>query len=269
MELRRPGIIPGGAWPTLLADGYYYFVQNGPTGTTAAHGNQSLRVMPFAVPRGVTLTRMFAEVTSAGDTGRSVADGVTTNASTTITSATAAFVSTDQGRLVTGTGIPVNTYISSVTNATTAVLTNAATATATGVSITLSGCIIRMGIYADTGSGLPGALVLDCGLSGSGGLSSSGVISGASNTVQEVTVSQALAPGNYWAGAVVQGVTTTQPTVRTVTPSPTCSVGATALPSAGQTYASLSQTSVTTSLPDPFTASPSIGSIIARLGIKT
>jgi hypothetical protein len=75
--------------------------------------------------------------------GRTFADGVT-NSTTTLTSATAAFVSGDVGRLVVGAGIPTvigttasYTYIASVTNGTTVVLSQAATATATGVSITL------------------------------------------------------------------------------------------------------------------------------------
>ena len=68
---------------------------------------------------------------------RVVADGVT-NATTTITSATAAFTSTDVGSFITGTGIPAGATIASVTNSTTAVLSAAATTTATGVSLTIT-----------------------------------------------------------------------------------------------------------------------------------
>jgi hypothetical protein len=55
---------------------------------------------------------------------RYVDDLVTTASSPTITSASAAFTQEDVGRQVTGTNIPNNTVISSVTNNTTAVLTN-------------------------------------------------------------------------------------------------------------------------------------------------
>lgn len=68
---------------------------------------------------------------------RTVSDGVTAS-STTVTSATAAFISADVGAAITGTGIPGSTTIASVTNATTVVLSAAATATATGVSLTIT-----------------------------------------------------------------------------------------------------------------------------------
>jgi Pectate lyase superfamily protein len=71
--------------------------------------------------------------------GRTFADGVTTNNSAVVTSATAAFVATDVGRYVTGTGIPLGTWIASRQSATQVTLSQNATATATGVSITLSG----------------------------------------------------------------------------------------------------------------------------------
>lgn len=67
--------------------------------------------------------------------GRKVTDGVL-NSSTTITSATAAFVAAnDNGRPVTGTGIPSSTTMT-VVNPTTATISHAATATATGVTLT-------------------------------------------------------------------------------------------------------------------------------------
>lgn len=64
---------------------------------------------------------------------RTVADGVTTNALPTITSATAAFVQDDVGKPISGTNIPAATTILSVTNATTAVLS--ANATGTGSAL--------------------------------------------------------------------------------------------------------------------------------------
>lgn len=77
--------------------------------------------------------------------GRTVSNGVTTNGSTTITSATAAFVNSamsaggDIGKKVRGVGIPAGATISSVTNSTTAVISAAATATGTGVQLAFMG----------------------------------------------------------------------------------------------------------------------------------
>ena len=68
---------------------------------------------------------------------RTVADGVTTNTSTTITSATAVFSEDDVDKPISGTGIPANTTIAAVASATSATLSAAATATATGVTFTL------------------------------------------------------------------------------------------------------------------------------------
>lgn len=68
---------------------------------------------------------------------RTVADAVTTNADATLTSATAAFVVGDVGKVITGAGIPVGTTILSRTNATTIELSGNATASATGVTIVI------------------------------------------------------------------------------------------------------------------------------------
>lgn len=66
-------------------------------------------------------------------------DAATTNADATLTSATAAFTSDDVGKGITGAGIPVATTILSVTNATTIEMSASATATASGVSVTIAG----------------------------------------------------------------------------------------------------------------------------------
>jgi len=70
------------------------------------------------------------------DSARRVADGATAT-STALTSATAAFTSTDVGSLVIGEGIVAGTTISSVTNGTTVVLSQATTATASNVVVTI------------------------------------------------------------------------------------------------------------------------------------
>jgi hypothetical protein len=70
-------------------------------------------------------------------TGRVVADGVA-NSTTTITSATMAFTNKDVGAIIVSAGtIPAGTYIASVTNSTTAILSQAATASGSGYTFTI------------------------------------------------------------------------------------------------------------------------------------
>lgn len=77
--------------------------------------------------------------------GRVVTDAVTTSASPTVTSATAYFHAVDLHKKITATGIPSNTYIGVINSTTSIGLSSSptvntpvnATATATGVSITL------------------------------------------------------------------------------------------------------------------------------------
>lgn len=68
---------------------------------------------------------------------RSVTDGVTTNASAAITSATAVFDESDVGKPITGTNIPASTTIASVTSATAATLSANATGSGTGITFTI------------------------------------------------------------------------------------------------------------------------------------
>lgn len=236
--------------------GRYYFVPNIAAVTTDnAMGIGTARFMPFWVPVGVNINRIGCEVqaatAAAGDIARSVSDAVL-NSTTTITSATLAFVAGDVGKPISGTGIPPNTVIASVTNATTAVMSAAATASASGVSVTLGPAVIRLGIYADDGTGRPGALLLDAGLSGSASsVLSNGFVSAASATVQEVTINLNLPAGPYWVAQVVQGVTTTQPTMRVNSAAgivPNTDIG-TSIPSAAAANVGAAQSSVTNVLP--------------------
>lgn len=71
------------------------------------------------------------------ETTRGVSNGVL-NSTTTVTSATIAFTANDVGSTISGTGIPVGTTIASVTNATTAVMSQQATASASGVTLIIS-----------------------------------------------------------------------------------------------------------------------------------
>lgn len=65
---------------------------------------------------------------------------------------------------------------------------------ACAVTTAAAGSTVRLGIYADNGQGLPGALVLDAG-----------TVSGEAVAAVEATISQSLAPGWYWLAAVNQG----------------------------------------------------------------
>jgi hypothetical protein len=155
--------------------------------TSATLGVGTLRLAPFDVPRAVTLTRIGAEITSAGDVGSK----------------------------------------------------------------------FRLGIYADDGTGYPGALTLDAG-----------TIDGNSATVQEITINQLLAAGRYWVGGVVQGVTVTQPTLRTVSIA-TIDAGSASLFTAAQTVYGFAQGSVTVALPSPsFTVSVSGSGAMPAVFVK-
>lgn len=69
---------------------------------------------------------------------RTPTDGVTTNLSTTVTSATAFFNQSDLYASITGTGIPANTTIAAVNSPTSVTLSAAATATGSGLSIVIT-----------------------------------------------------------------------------------------------------------------------------------
>ncbi|MBM3659475.1 MAG: hypothetical protein FJW95_08205 [Actinobacteria bacterium] len=78
---------------------------------------------------------------------RTVTDGVTTNASTSITSASAAFTSDDVGKPISGTNIPAGATIASVTSATAATLSAAASGAGTGITFTI-GVALASASYA-------------------------------------------------------------------------------------------------------------------------
>lgn len=78
-----------------------------------------------------------------------------------------------------------------------------------GAEVTAAGDVgsrFRVGIYADNGTGHPGALVIDAGQ-----------IAGDAVGLQFATIDVTLPAGLYWVGGAVQVVTTTQPTIRTAT----------------------------------------------------
>lgn len=114
------------------------------TTTSNVWGSASGGSITNSVGSGISFTSMPActiagiELWDSATTVRTPTDCVTTNTSATITSATANFQAGDVGAHVTGTGIPTSTFILSVTNTTTAVLTNNATASGTGVSLAIT-----------------------------------------------------------------------------------------------------------------------------------
>jgi hypothetical protein len=73
-----------------------------------------------------------------GQGPRQVTDGAT-NSNTTVTSASAAFNSGDVGRPISGAGIPAGTVISKVVGPNNVTISQPATTTATGVTITFGG----------------------------------------------------------------------------------------------------------------------------------
>lgn len=83
---------------------------------------------------------------------RVVTDGVTTDTTAAISSATAMFSPADIGIPITGTGIPGSTTILDVTSSTTATLSANATATATGVTFTLGRTLAS---FSDTSGVVP------------------------------------------------------------------------------------------------------------------
>jgi hypothetical protein len=133
-------------WFPTYKSGYYYFCNsNGGTSTTAPTNNQ-VRVSPWVVTKAITIVRLFAEFTVAGE----------------------------------------------------------------------ANSIFRFVIYADDGSGQPtGSPILDPGSISTGSGNAGTVATGGTPGVYELTVSQALNPGLYWIGGVVQSGSTTAPTMRT------------------------------------------------------
>lgn len=85
---------------------------------------------------------------------------------------------------------------------------NAVTLTRIGIGVTVAGdatAKVRLGVYGDDGAGRPGALLVDAGQ-----------VDASAVGDPEAVISLAVGSGWYWIGGAVQGVATTQPTVRAV-----------------------------------------------------
>lgn len=115
--------------------------------TLITSGGQSVGAAAPAVgsapPAGVSLEAWTkAWLGGSQPPGQTFTDGVSAT-STAWTSATAAFTQADVGRTITGTNIPALTTITTVTNATTLVLSQATTGTGSSLSFTIG----RPGAY--------------------------------------------------------------------------------------------------------------------------
>lgn len=142
--LLNPGLVASGGSCVPVQPYYSLMVQSG------AMRPVRDALLGFGVDstRGGVKVLQPPNISSPGTVTRTVTDGVTTNTSTTVTSATGAFVGPGQGgvggdvgALISGAGIPAGAYIVVVNSATSVTISAAATATATGVTLT----IVRQG----------------------------------------------------------------------------------------------------------------------------
>lgn len=119
------------------------------------------------------------------------------------------------------------------------------------------GSTIRMGIYSNNANNYPGSLLVD-----------QGTVAGDAVATAELTFNRVLTPGTYWIAAVVQGVTVTSPTVRTISSIQTNQFGVLASSTISGSIGFLAQTGVTGALPATFTSSPAITTTGIRLALK-
>lgn len=89
----------------------------------------------YTVPASTTARITHGTICNQSGTNRTVIDAVTTNGSTTVTSATANFTSADIGKTVSAAGIPTGATITAVGSATSISISATATATATAVAL--------------------------------------------------------------------------------------------------------------------------------------
>lgn len=120
---------------------------------------------------------------------------------------------------------------------------------------------LRLGIYADTGAYYPGGLLVDAGQ-----------VAADAVAMVEATINLTLARGIYWIVSCVQGVTTTQPGIRTVTgwiPPINLPIGTT-LPAANGTNTGnhYSVSGVTGAFPSTFAGGGVVGATVPRVLLK-
>lgn len=125
------GALPSYTWQFGLPQNDGTVIPSTATGVKVTGAELSAQVGEIAT-LGLDLV---AQNLTAGT--RSVSDGVTTNASAAITSATAVFTQADPGKVISGTGITTGTQILSVQSATAATLSANATATGTAIAFVI------------------------------------------------------------------------------------------------------------------------------------
>lgn len=134
----RDGRLSASALSRLGAEaaGARRHVAGGAAQAYTAPGGMVLVPSPAAPVAWVQVTSATSQAVGMAGS-RSVTDGGTSKGSTTLTSATANFTAADVGAAVGGPGIPAGTTLSNVTDASHAVLSQAATAGGANVSVTI------------------------------------------------------------------------------------------------------------------------------------
>jgi hypothetical protein len=143
---------------------------------------------------------------------RSVTDGNTTNASATVTSASASFVAADLGKLVTGSGIPAGTTIKQVNNGTTITLSANATATSAAANLTFANSLTAGPRIVVDGATTNASAALTSSSAGFTAADVGRAVSGAgipANTVITAVTSATAATMSANATATASGVTVT------------------------------------------------------------
>jgi hypothetical protein len=187
--------------PGYVSNNYYLASSVTSSSTSNALGNAAVRVNPWIVTAPITVIRLFAEFTVAGD----------------------------------------------------------------------AASVYRIGIWNhDPATGKPGSLVLDAGTISTGSGNAGNVATGGTPGVYEITVSQALSAGVYYLGGAVQGVTTTQPTMRVNQTSvvPQYYPLGTSLPGAGLTVASWTLTAQTGAFGSSLASAITGSTPAARIGFR-
>lgn len=126
-----------------------------------------------------------------------------------------------------------------------------------GAEFTVAGdaaSVFRTAIFNDDGSGYPGALLKDGGSISTGSGNAGSVATGGTPGAYVNTIAQLDLPaGLYWVAGVLQGVTSTQPTMRVSRFMPFVG-GNTVLPTGGTDIFGYTHAGVTGALPSQFNA---------------
>lgn len=120
---------------------------NIPSGTTVVGVNSATSI---TMSKNATASGSSLWFSIYGDGNRTVMDVTTTNASATLSSNTAYFTTADVGRPVVGATIPAGTTIQSITNATTATMSAAATGDYANMTLTIGGTVVVYTVAGNT-----------------------------------------------------------------------------------------------------------------------